>query len=104
MQPGEVLVVKIKSDEVTQHDIAGLSDGLGQIFTNNKVVVLSVGSEGSIDLTVAKESEYPQVSYCSDCGCGKKEAYENSLSPKSAPLNEEEKALFEELSKNEEES
>lgn len=97
MQPGEVLVVKIRSDEITQHDIEQLSYGLKKIFTNNKIIVLSVNESGSIDLTIAKESEYPQVNYCTDCSCGKKAAYEGS-----APLSEEEQKEFENLTKNEE--
>lgn len=76
LQPDEVLVVKVRSDEIQQSDIQHLSDGLKKIFSNNRVVVLAVGSEGSIDLTIAKQSEYPETNYCSDCSCGKKAAYE----------------------------
>lgn len=78
LQPGEVLVVKVRSDEIDQSDIQQLSVGLKDIFKNNKVVVLAVGSEGSIDLTVAKPAEYPEVNYCTDCSCGKKAAYEGT--------------------------
>jgi len=77
LQPGEVLVVKVRSDKIDAASISHLSTGLKDIFKNNKVVVLAVGEEGSIDLTVAKQAEYPEVSYCQDCSCGKKAAYEN---------------------------
>lgn len=76
MQPGEVLVVKVRSDEADRASIDNLSAGLKKIFTKNKVVVLAVGSDGQIDLTIAKESEYPQLNYCTDCFCGKKANYE----------------------------
>lgn len=78
LQPGEVLVVKVRSDEINASDISQLSIGLKDIFKNNKVVVLAVGESGSIDLTIAKEAEYPQTNYCTDCSCGKKQAYEGT--------------------------
>lgn len=86
LQPGEVLVVKVRSDEIGEYDIQQLSNGLRKVFPNNKVVVLSVGESGSIDLTIAKGSEYPEevkqdcstVNYCNSCSCGKKESYERS--------------------------
>lgn len=78
LQPGEVLVVKIKSDDLTQDAMYQLRKGMTAYFPNNKVVVLGIGEEGSIDLTVAKPAEYPEVNYCSDCSCGKKAAYEGN--------------------------
>ena len=61
LQPGEVLVVKIRSDEISQYDVQRLSEGLKSFFTNNKVIILAVGANDSIDLTVAKESEYTPI-------------------------------------------
>ena len=85
LQPGEVLVVTIKSDELTEDSMYQLRRGLMGYFPNNKVIVLGTGSEGSIDLTVAKAVAYDEpkacgpepANYCSDCSCGKKEAFEN---------------------------
>lgn len=84
LAPGDVLVVKIKSDELTQASMNGLSEGLKSIFNKNKVVVLATESSGQIDLTIATQSEYPEqvkedcstVNYCNSCSCGKKEAFE----------------------------
>lgn len=88
LQPGEVLVVKIRSDQIDSDSMQALSNGLKKVFSNNKVVVLAVGEEGSIDLTAVAASEYPDevkpkvdcstVNYCDSCSCGKKEAYEGS--------------------------
>lgn len=88
LQPGDVLIVKVKSDEITQASMNGLSEGLKDIFPNNKVVVLATESTGQIDLTIASQSEYPEkvevkqdcstVNYCNSCSCGKKEAFERS--------------------------
>lgn len=101
LQPKEVLVVKVKSDEISNQDLEALTKGLRGVFTNNKVVVLAVGSEGSIDLTIAKETEYPEVNFCSDCACGKKDAYEGNQFG-SPPLSEKEKAELKEILANEE--
>lgn len=89
LQPGEVLIVTIKSDELTEDSMYELRRGLMGYFPNNKVLVMGVGSEGSVNLTVARAVAYddpkPQVgcgttpaSYCNDCSCGKKEAYEGN--------------------------
>lgn len=86
LQPGDVLVVKVRSDEIDQNSIQQLSEGLKKVFVNNKVVVLGVGSEGSIDLTAVAAGVYPDKEvencstapkgYCDSCDCGKKAAAE----------------------------
>lgn len=78
LQPGEVLVIKVKSDDLDGYDIARLSDGLKNFFPNNKVLVMGVSVDGAIDLTIAKGSEYPETQYCQDCNCGKKAAFEGT--------------------------
>jgi len=80
LQPGEVLVIKVKSDELTEASMNALRNGFRGLFPNNKVVVLGSASYDTIDLTVAKGSEYPETNFCSDCNCGKKAAYEGSES------------------------
>lgn len=84
LKPGEVLVVKIKSDELDQYSMDSLSKGLKSYFPKNKVLIMGVGEEGSIDLTVVKDVMYSEpvkedcstIDYCSSCACGKKEAFE----------------------------
>lgn len=88
LQPGELLVVTIKSDEVSQESMYELRKGLEKYFPNNKILVLGHAVSDNIALTVAKDMSYseekPQVSgcgptpadYCSSCSCGKKEAFE----------------------------
>ena len=86
LQPEEVLIVKIRSDELTAYAMDSLRNGFKNLLPNNRVVVLGVDTDGSIDLTIAKGSEYPvevpkvdcsTVNYCDSCSCGKKEAYES---------------------------
>lgn len=76
LQPGEVLIIKVKTEFIDNSQMTTLGQGMRKIFPNNKVIVLSVEPEGSIDLTIAKGSEYPETQFCTDCNCGKKAAYE----------------------------
>jgi hypothetical protein len=75
LQPGEVLVVKVRSDIYDERSIRELGDGLRNIFKNNKVVVLAFDIEGSIDLTTVQGSEYPEDKCGDSCcgGCGEKQ-------------------------------
>lgn len=86
LQPGEVLIVKVRSDEVDAESLYRLSEGFKSLIPNNKVAVMAVGENGSIDLTVVSEAEYHNskaqgcgptpADYCNNCSCGKKEAFE----------------------------
>ena len=73
LQPGEVLIVKVKSDEITMASLEGLSEGIKSYFPNNKVAVLAIGENGAIDLTVVKESGNVEscATVCANCNCGK---------------------------------
>lgn len=81
---GDVLILSIKSDEIDMSSMNAIGDQLRKIFPNNKVLVMGVGSEGDIKFTVAKDAAATQqvgcgstpASFCSDCNCGKKAAYE----------------------------
>jgi hypothetical protein len=84
---GDVLVCTIKSDEITASSMNHLGEQLRTFFPNNKVIVMGVGSEGDIKFTVAKDAAVSDTksgcgpepaNYCSDCSCGKKEAFERS--------------------------
>lgn len=87
LQAGEILIVKIRSDEINDASMNALRSGFKALLPNNKVVVMGVGSEGSIDLTAVQPSEYPveescgpgPANYCNSCSCGKKEAFESKL-------------------------
>lgn len=73
LQPGEVLVVKLKGD-FSMADTDSLQKGFQSLIPNNKVAILTVPEEAGIELTTLEGSKYP--SYCGDCGCGKKEVAE----------------------------
>lgn len=95
LDPEEVLVVTIKSDDLTEYSMSQLRKGFEKYFPNNKILVLGVGETGSIGLTIATGASYTvnvaetpkveepktdcsTVNYCSSCSCGKKEAFERS--------------------------
>lgn len=79
LQPDEVLVVKLKGDNFSAYDMDSLKMGFEGILPNNKVVLLALPNDSDIELTIAKGSEYPGLSYCSDCSCGKKAIAEQAL-------------------------
>ena len=87
LDKGDVLIATIKSDEIDMSSMNQIGDYLRQTFPNNKVIVMGVGSEGDIKFTVAKDAASSDTkstsacgpgpaNYCSDCSCGKKQAYE----------------------------
>lgn len=85
-QPGEIIIVTITSDDVDTASMQALRNSMKAVFPNNQVMIMSVGSEGSIKISVAKNADLNDTvgcgatpsSFCSDCSCGKKEAYEQN--------------------------
>lgn len=75
--PDDTLVVMVKGKREEMNGLELLAQNLQQTFDQNKLVVMGIGSDDEIKFTVVKEK--PQ-NYCSDCSCGKKESFENSLS------------------------
>jgi len=74
LKPGEVLGVKIISDEVDESHVTSLRKGLKSLFPNNEVMVfcLPVGSDMEfVPLQAPAAGCGPSV--CVDCNCGKKE-------------------------------
>jgi hypothetical protein len=78
LQPGEILVATIKSDDV---DMASLTTLRGQIqmaFPNNKVFLFGISLDDEVRFSIMKDStpSCGTQSYCADCNCGKKEQME----------------------------
>lgn len=80
LQPGEALVVTIKSDErIGDKNLSALREMFNDVFPNNKTIVLAMGPNNKIDFSVIKDSEDNSCStgnYCDDCNCGKKESFD----------------------------
>lgn len=85
LEPGDVLIATIKSDDINMSSMNSIGDYLRKTFPNNKVLVMGVESSGDIKFTVAKDASVSDTksacgpgptNYCNDCSCGKKAAYE----------------------------
>jgi hypothetical protein len=71
LQPGDTLIVTLKHDSISREDLISLRANFVHMFPDNKVALFNVGVTGDLVFSVASQSE---VSYCSDCSCGKKAA------------------------------
>jgi hypothetical protein len=76
LQPGDVLMVTIRHDDVREDDLGGLRNMLRRFFPNNQAMLFAMGSEGYVKFTVASQPETSYTGYCTDCDCGKKERVE----------------------------
>lgn len=70
LQEGDILMVTVNHEDVSNESLAQLKNKLDTLFPNNQIMVFGMGSEGYVKFTVASN---PKLSYCSDCDCGKKE-------------------------------
>lgn len=70
LQPGEVLMVTLKSEETDMSFLSDFRNGIQKLLPNNKVGVIGLNPKDSLQITIVKPEE---TSYCSDCTCGKKE-------------------------------
>jgi hypothetical protein len=97
LQPGETLVVTVKSDDINEDLIDGLKRGFGNAFPSNRVIVMGMSTADEVKFSAIKEineiSSCVNSNFCADCNCGKKQ----SLMP--LPLSEEDKQALEELDK-----
>lgn len=78
LQPGDVLAVTVKNDDLRQESVDGLRKQLELVFPNNKVFVFAMGTNDDVQLAIVSQTELPvascgPVGYCNDCTCGKKE-------------------------------
>jgi hypothetical protein len=78
LTPGDVLMVTVKNDDLTQESVDMLRNQLQIVFPNNKVFVFAMKTVDDVQLSIVSQSENPvascgPVGYCSDCDCGKKE-------------------------------
>ena len=77
LQPGETLVLKIKSDEVDSFLLDSFKKSLKPHFPNNEVLILGMNPYDDIEFsTIKTEVASCGPSFCEDCNCGKKEQVE----------------------------
>lgn len=84
LRPGDALIVKVKSDTVTQEAMDALSQELRDRFKGHQILVFALPVGEDIELTRLQMPEYTAsdcsapTSYCSSCNCGKKERIEGN--------------------------
>lgn len=87
LEPGQILVVKVYSDDTSQYDLASLKNQLKIYFPFNKIMLFALPIDGRIEMDVLETARSPLISssscaeptsYCNDCSCGKKERIEGS--------------------------
>jgi hypothetical protein len=77
LQAGDVLMVTVKNDDLSQESVDMLRKQLQLVFPDNKVFVFAMGTSDDVQLSVVSQSQNPvaecsPVGYCNDCDCGKK--------------------------------
>jgi hypothetical protein len=84
LQPGDTLVVVVKSDRIDEMDGRELGKGFKQKFPDNEVVVLGVFENEDVKFQILAQKPVDlscansPVGYCSDCNCGKREQIEGA--------------------------
>lgn len=90
LAPGEVLAVKVTSDDISPEDAGTLQLSLSKLFPNNKVMIFLIRPGDNIEFTAIQKQMVGDCSapigYCEDCSCGKKEMIETAMT---APLTDE---------------
>lgn len=68
--PGDILMVTIKNDDVSQASAKQLQEALEGLFPKNKIFVLCMGTNDDVKFSVATKEE---AEYCQGCsGCDNK--------------------------------
>ncbi len=80
LEPGEVLAVKIFSDDADSEYLDAFRKSIQGFFPNNNVLLFLFSREDNMTMEAIKPIEQVRncstTSYCLDCNCGKKEAAE----------------------------
>jgi hypothetical protein len=70
IQPGEVLVISIKTISLEEEDLADIKRSFEQLFPNNKVVIFSMTKNSKVEFTTIKdETANLNSGCCGDCEC-----------------------------------
>lgn len=83
LTPGQILIVKICADDVSQADLQQLRRQFKAVFPDNQIMLFGLPTGGEMEMSIldtevkekATNCSEP-MSYCNDCSCGKKERIE----------------------------
>lgn len=70
VKPGDIVSVTIRSDDIDLATLNIIRDKFKDILPGVKVLLFGISKDDKIEFAIMKEAE---VSYCSNCNCGKKE-------------------------------
>jgi hypothetical protein len=78
LKPGDILLVKVKSDDIDESVLDHLKKGLKSALPGIKVALFGMSLLDDMDFSIVREDsvECGTQSYCTDCSCGKKEQNE----------------------------
>lgn len=79
LNEGDTLAVTIKSDDMTADVMHSLRRNFEEAMPGVRVLIFGVGFNEDVKFSVITEQK--QLSYCSDCTCGKKENAQSHLTP-----------------------
>ena len=82
LKEGDVLMVTVKNDDMSQAALDALRYQLSLVFPSNKVFIFGMGTGDDVKFTAVSKEEVAKlenVGYCSNCNCGKKERAEKTL-------------------------
>jgi hypothetical protein len=75
LQPGQILMVKIYMDDLSQSAVAMLKTQLQSCFPDNRIMLFALPEGGRMEMDVL-DTSLPDMSLktpvCSNCSCGKK--------------------------------
>lgn len=72
LNPGEVLAVKIISDEIEEQDLGSLKEQLKKLFPSNKAMLFLLPTGSDITFTAMESvTDTCGPKTCADCNCGK---------------------------------
>lgn len=76
LEPGEVLIIKIKSKEFYEESFSYFQREFQKAFPKNKVSVIYIGESEEITFQTIKsmsKCDEESIGYCNNCNCGKRE-------------------------------
>ena len=77
LSPGDIVVIKCQGESFTPENIEAFGQSVKNMVPFNRVMILNLNNGDSVNFDIVSPAEAPTQNYCSDCSCGKKEAYEN---------------------------
>jgi hypothetical protein len=73
LSPGDVLAIKVTSDEIRPDHLDTFKDYFKRMLPNNKIILSLLPNNSNMEFTAIKAETGCGPKACNDCSCGKKE-------------------------------